>query len=381
MRLLDRYLLRELLVPLTYCLSGFLLLIIVSKLPHELPGLQERLLTGTEIVQYYLTQVPEFLVLILPMALMLALLYTLTNLSRHHEITAIRAAGVSLWRLSLPYFGVGVAASLACFALNELLVPDSAEAAERIRNLHQPPPSDLPGPLWIRDLALHNESGGRVWHARLYNPQTGEMRNVEVQWTLPDGTQLWLNADRGAREQGIWTFYEVRERKVAAEPKAIPVPVLQTNVLARPQFTETLEQIRSDIRISGGISLKALKKPDVPLTAILNYLRLNPNPPLSDRVWLYTMLHGRLATPWTCLVAVLIAIPFGVGSGRRNVYAAVGSSVSLYLVYWLLQQTCLGLGTGHHVASWLANWFPWLAGWLPNLSFGLAGLWLTMRVR
>ena len=71
---------------------------------------------------------PEFLVVVLPIALLLALLYTLTNHARHHEITAIRAAGVSLWRLCLPYLAVGFAASLALFALNELCVPDSAEA-------------------------------------------------------------------------------------------------------------------------------------------------------------------------------------------------------------------------------------------------------------
>src|SRR5215471_5695953 len=132
MRLLDRYLLRELLVPLGFCLSGFLLLWVSADLVNELGSLQEHKLTLREIVAYYVVQAPGFLVLGMPIALLLALLYALTNHARHNEITAIRAAGVSLWRLCVPYLGVGLGASLVLFALNEVWVPRSLEAADRI---------------------------------------------------------------------------------------------------------------------------------------------------------------------------------------------------------------------------------------------------------
>src|SRR5260370_33663509 len=125
MRLMDRYLLRELLVPLGYCLSGFLLLWVTSDLITELSGLQEKKLHAGDIAQYYLIKTPEFLVLILPIALLLALLYALTNHARHNEITAIRAAGVSLWRLCFPYFSGGLAASPGVFAPNEFVGPPS----------------------------------------------------------------------------------------------------------------------------------------------------------------------------------------------------------------------------------------------------------------
>ncbi|HYG33933.1 MAG TPA: LptF/LptG family permease, partial [Clostridia bacterium] len=137
MRLLDRYLLRELLVPLGFCLSGFLLLWVSSDLISELGSFQEKKLLPGEIVEYYLVKMPSFIVIILPIALLLALLYALTNHARHHEITAIRAAGVSLWRLSLPYFLVGLICSLVLFALNEFWVPDSDEKADRIENRHK----------------------------------------------------------------------------------------------------------------------------------------------------------------------------------------------------------------------------------------------------
>src|SRR5664279_1858772 len=145
MRLLDRYLLRELLVPLCYCLWGFLLLWVSSDLFTNLGELQKQGMLARDIADYYLVKLPEFLVLVLPIALLLALLYALTNHARHQEITAMRAAGVSMWRLSVPYLGVGFLASVALFAVNEFWVPSSEERAEAIRNRHQAVDPHAPG--------------------------------------------------------------------------------------------------------------------------------------------------------------------------------------------------------------------------------------------
>ena len=122
------------------------------------------------------------------------------------------------------------------------------------------------------------------------------------------------------------------------------------------------------------MSLRAAKKADVPIKDILNYMRLHPQLLRSDRCWLETKLAGRLAAPWTCLVVVLIAIPFGAAGGRRNVYVGVASSIVICFIYFVLQQLGLALGTSGRMS-------PWLAAWFPNLSFGLVGLWMTTRIR
>src|SRR5215471_7684319 len=134
MRLLDRYLLRELFIPLGYCLVGFLIFWIAFDLFGELNDFQEHKLHGGDIALYYCVKAPEFLVIVLPIALLLALLYSLTNLARHHEITAIRGAGVSLWRLCLPHLMVGLSLSVVLFLVNELWAPRSSERAQRIVN-------------------------------------------------------------------------------------------------------------------------------------------------------------------------------------------------------------------------------------------------------
>lgn len=375
MRLLDRYLLRELLVPLGYCLCGFLLFWIASDLFVELGGFQKKGMGAVDIVEYYLAILPEFLVLVLPIALLLALLYALTNHARHQEITAIRAAGVSMWRLSLPYLGMGLLASLAMFAANEFWVPQSDARVKAILKRHQASNPNEPGRDEYRNLFFENTRDGRRWRIGVFNTRTGEMIEPGVYPAERDGTKPWeLRAERARQMAGVWTFYNALVLKEAADTNAPPVPTLRTNVLAVPEFSETLEEINSEIRIRETLTLRAAKKADVPIRDIINYLRLHPHLSRSDWYWLQTKLQGRLAAPWTCVVVVLVAIPFGAAGGRRNVYVGVASSIIICFVYFVLQQVGLALGTSGRIE-------PWLAAWFPNLSFGLAGLWMTARVR
>src|SRR5438874_907128 len=224
MRLLDRYLLRELLVPLGYCLCGFLILLVFADLFSDLADFQKKKLLVSDIAEYYLVSTPELLVQVVPIALLLALLYALTNHSRHHEITAIRSAGISLWRLCLPYLAVGVIASVILLVVNEFVAPDGSAAAEEVLARHQSKPVGTPGPSWIRNLAFNNGRDGRTWKIGLYNIETGEMRNAVVIWTLADGSSRWLAADRAFRRRGIWTFYNVREYADAPETNSTLVP-------------------------------------------------------------------------------------------------------------------------------------------------------------
>jgi lipopolysaccharide export system permease protein len=374
MRLLDRYILRELLVPLGYCLCGFLLFWVFGDLFAMLNEFRSRQMQAGDILEYYLVTMPEFLALAVPVALLLALLYSLTHHARHNELTAMRAAGVSLWRLCLPYFAVGLLGSAAVFVINEYWLPDSSERGEQILTRRQP----LKTGASRRDatLTFRNDRDDRTWKISAYDADRAEMTRPEIVWKLPDGSARWLFAERAARAGGVWVFTNVQEYFEPPHTNALLEPLLKTNLLAMPEFTETPEQIRSELRLAGSMStlLRGVKKADIPIAEILNYLRLHPEPRRAERDYLYTKLHGRLAAPLTCLVVVLIAVPFGAASGRRNVFVGVAASIAICFAYFVLQQLGLTLGAG----GWVP---PWLGAWLPNLVFGGAGAVMTARVR
>ena len=374
MRLLDRYLLREFLVPLGYCLCGFLMFWIASELFSNLHQLQDKHLQAADIAEYYLFRIPEFLPIVLPVSLLLALLYALTNHARYHELTAIRAAGVSLWRLSLPYFAVGLAAGVCLFALDEFCAPRTSELATQVLNRRVQRPVDAQDRDAVKNLDFQNARQARNWHIGVYHRKSTEMSSVLVIWRLSDGTWRQLIAERARWTNGVWTFYGVTEIRQSESTNGLPVRV-QFNELPEPGFSESPDEIKSAISISERFAHQARTKgADLPISDILNYLRLNPEVKGALRSWLFTKFNGRFAGPFTCVVVILIGVPFAAASGRRNVFVGVAASITIFFVYFLVQQFGLAFGEVGRVPAWLA-------AWLPNLAFGLVGLWMMSRVR
>jgi lipopolysaccharide export system permease protein len=372
MRLLDRYLLRELLVPFSYCLFGFLILYTSFDLLEQLSDFQKLKMTPGDILAFYAIKTPEVLVVILPIVFLLALLFALTNHARHHEITAIRAAGVSLFRLSIPYLSVGLILSGIVLFVNEVWVPRSLEAAEEIMARHKQ--ERVPNQPKSEDkLGFYNFLEHRWWFIESYDLATGGMRKPRVIWLrLPDGPRTEILAEGAAYMEGVWVFTNgyllVYPTNAGALPEQQPY-----ESLSMESFKETPDQIRSEIKISKLTGYRQVRKAQLSIREILEYQKLHPGDH-SKSAMLKTKLHGRWAAPWTCLVVVLIALPFGAASGRRNVVVGVASSILICFSYFVLAQVALALGTGGRVP-------PWLAAWGPNGVFGLVGLILTQRIR
>jgi lipopolysaccharide export system permease protein len=383
MRLLDRYLLRELMVPLFYCLSGFLLFWLSFDLFSSLSDFQSRHLGLRDVIDYYLIKMPELLGTIAPIALLLALLYTLTNLARHHELTAIRSAGISVWRTSLPYFATGFIFSVALFALNELVVADSNEAAEKVLNRTAVARDPLLS--WKQVVNFRNAKAGRIWNITAFNPITGELKNPQIEWSLPGGSMMQLIARQGVRSNDCWVLYDVQKLvyPAANEQSSTNTDSISdfrpagersfTNVMVLPELTETPEDINVQLKFNRMSSIEAAKRPQLSIREIL-YIRSQGGLNERDKALLRTQLHARIAGPWTCLVVIAIALPFGTLSGRRNVFIGVASSISICFAFFVMTRFGLALGSGGYMPAWLAAWFP-------NITFGGLGLLLTHRFK
>ena len=375
MRLLDRYLLREFLVPLAYCLCGFLIFWIAFDIFSELRGMQEEAMVARDIAEYYVFKSPEFLIMALPVALLLAMLYTLTNHARYNEITAIRAAGVSLMRLCAPYLAVGIFASALLFALDEFCVPRTSEIADQLHARHNQRFYKGAKMQAVKGLTFANAAAHRHWFIGSYNQRTGEMTKPHLDWDLPDGWQRTINAERAVFSHGVWTFYHVQEVRKNSTTNSLPIPIAPVDSLSFSNFSETPATIRSEILINDLHDHPSqTRRADIPVSEIFKYLKLHPQPDPSIRSWLNTKLQGRFAGPVACLVVVLVAIPFGAASGRRNVFVGVAASILIFFSYYVLQQLGFAFSEAGRVPAWLG-------AWLPNLTFTIGSLWMIAKVR
>ncbi len=373
MRLLDRYLLRELFLPLLYCLAGFLIFWVSFDLFSDLGEFQKAQMTAGEIAQYYLIRTPELMVTVLPVALLLALLYALTHHGRHNELIAMRAAGISLGRISVPYLIVGLAASFLLLYLNENLVSDSAAKAEALKTRHLAAAEQNSD--WVQRINFRNARENRIWNIGALNRVTYELVEPHVEWILPDGTRKQLIAKRGGWTNDQWIFVEAEiftyEPGLDFEKK--DSRPMRTNVMAMPEFHDTPAEIQLQLKFQRMNAIEAAKRTQLTLGEI-RYLRDHVELNRRDRALLETQFHARLAQPWTCLVVALVALPFGArANSRRNTMVGVASSIFIVFIYFVLLRVGLALGTGGYIP-------PWLAAWLPNFLFGGMGLFLTARL-
>jgi len=483
MRLLDRYLLRELLIPLGFCLSGFLIFWIAFDLFGQLDEFQKWKLSAFEVLQYYLFDLPQLLNTALPVALLLATLYALTTHSRHNELIAMRAAGLSLWRICLPYFGMGLFLSLALLLINERLMVDGPQRKKELSRRYTESDRTDAGK-WRERVNFRNPPAQRDWSLGAFQLETGELRQPRVAIPLPTRAYREVTADFARWTNGFWRLTNGLERifrdsedplpadkpkpiftltEMGGEPSVLAewpgTPLSESNVvvvitnllrldeatgqswkanalvltnelletfrfsapltegarrvviaeagvwtngqwrftnareflyrsgtdgdvldqfhpeLDLPELDETPDMIRSEVQVSALLSRTAvMRRPELPIRDILDYLQLHPNLGKRDRALLDTQLYARMAAPWTCLVVSVIAIPFGAPSGRRNIFYGVAGSLALGFLFFAVQRLGFAVGQSGMVPAWLG-------AWLPNLCFGAVGLWLTARVR
>ncbi|HTH48794.1 MAG TPA: LptF/LptG family permease, partial [Candidatus Limnocylindria bacterium] len=232
MRLLDRYLLRELLLPLGVCLGGFLVFWVAFDLFNELRNFQEEHATFAGIVQLYVIRLPDLLLTILPVGELLGLLYALTYLTRHNEITAIRAAGVSLWRITLPYLLLGALLSGGLYWLNEDLAPHAAEREENLRAGWIDPQASESARLWRANVNFQNSTERRAWSIARFNVATYELEQPRVDMYLPQTAFRELTASAAQWTNGAWSLTNGLEllHRFAGDPA--PASRIQRRVAA-----------------------------------------------------------------------------------------------------------------------------------------------------
>jgi len=373
MRLHDRYLFRELITPLAFCLGAFLILGISLFFEQQINTIHERKLTGLETVEYCAAGLPEFFVLILPILLLLALLYALTHHARHNEITALRAAGVSLWRLCAPYFVAGLIATGLSFVINEVTVPACNQWAQDILNRHvkkDADPKETPKGL----TGIYNKRENRSWKFVHFDEHTTLMQNPTVSWTLSDGSWRAVCSDTAFYTNNVWTFFNAQMYAQAGAHGDLKKSGSVTNVLAMPEFDESPQQIGLLLKFADSQTLRASGNTEIPLKVLWELMQNKANLRADDINAVQTKFYGRFALPFTCFVVVLMAIPFGAASGRRNLFFGVAGSIFIGFAYFVLQRVSLALGINGQLPGWLA-------AWLPNMLFAVTGFVLTLRVR
>lgn len=356
MRLLDRYVLRNFFQAYVYCIVGFLSIWLIFDVSDNISTFIDEHVSFGRLAHYYSTQLPEILVILLPVALLLALLFSLGRMSRSNEIVSMLTAGVSIPRILFPLICVGALTGLGSTALNYSLAPHADLARktflEESNSRHQEK--------GVFGQIFRNRTDNRTWFIQHFRP--GENVFSSIQVLQQDGADNIIRNFVATR-----AFYRPASRtwdlegvKVVDYDGAGNItheqisPLLSISDWSETPYRLTSANVRADV-----LSFPELR----------DYLHFNSDFPVTLLAPFATHLQYRIALPWTCLVVVFIAAPLGIGYSRRGILSSVAASIVLVFSMNFLTHLFLALGEGDRVA-------PWIAAWTPNMIFAIIGAWL-----
>lgn len=142
MQILDRYILIRVLQPFLYCVLGFVSIWLVFDLSENAPTFLENKAPLSRVAQFYFLRVPEIILMSLPVGLLLAILYTFTQMSRRNEIISILGSGRSVLRLLAPLLILGLALTAFATALNYSAAPHAGAVKTSCRRSPAAPTSN-----------------------------------------------------------------------------------------------------------------------------------------------------------------------------------------------------------------------------------------------
>ncbi len=355
MRILDRYLLREFTGYLLLGLLGFIVIFVVVDVIEKIDVFLDHRASFSLVLGYYLNLAPDIVVKVLPVALLLATFLALGQLNKFGELTAMRAAGLSLVRILYPVFGVAMACVLLSLLFGELVVPAATRARDEIFQ-HQIQRIADSRSLERTNLTYLGE-GGRIWFARLYVVPERRMHEVAVQEFRGGELVRRIDAAEASWDGKRWVFVSGFTRTFEnGKEKAVPFQRLAVNGLAeRPEDFAKVEARPDEMNF-------------LELQEYVTRLRAS-----GARVSNYLVdLHLKLAFPLVCLVVVLIGGALATRLRMQSAALGFGLSVAIAFVYYGVMRA--GQALGHYGAL-----PPYVAAWMGDALFG--GIGLAMMVQ
>lgn len=363
-RILDAYVVREFLGTFIMVLSGFVMLMLVFTFFDLVGDIIRNHIPLTTVGAYLVNLTPDMLYQLVPLAVLIAVLVTFGVLNRNSEITAMKATGISLYRLVVPVVSIAAILSISLFLFDQYYLPQANRRQEALRNTikGKPPQTVLhPEHNWIFGQPYAGEPG-RIFYYQFYDPDHKEFANLSVfefdsstfsltrrieaprvywdsdhdVWHFQNG---WVRDMKGAETTGYREFKQLTFSEIHEDPGYFTKESWQSQEMNFPQLRSYI----SDLRQSG-----------------------------FDTMRLRVALWHKLAYPLIAIVMAVLAIPFALSMGRRGSLSAIAVAIGVALAYWVIDGLFGAMGN--------VNYLPAaMAAWSSDVLFALVGGYLLLR--
>ena len=369
--ILDEYVMGSFLRIFALVLVSLIVLFIIFTF-FELIGDILRYRTPLVVVgDYLLNLVPFILNLVLPLCSLVAVLITFGALNRNSELTAMKATGISLYRIVAPMLVVATLLSGLLFIFDETYLPAANRRQEALLSEIKGKPAQTflrPDRKWMSGQSsasgdtTTNDEPTRIFYYQFFDPGNNVFANLTV-FEFQPGTfnltrRIFAQSARWDDNLNGWVFEDGWQRTFRGESTASYQPFA---VSTFPEIHEQPSYFKKEDRQSEQMSYTEL-------ATYINDLKQSG----FDTMRLRVQLNRKLAYPLMTLVLAILAIPFSLFAGKRGGIAGVGTAIGVAICYWVIAGIFENLGDVNSLPAILAAWSP-------DLLFAIAGTYLLLR--
>jgi lipopolysaccharide export system permease protein len=353
---LDRYVFSEFLKILVMTALGFPLLLVIIDLTDHLDQYLARNLPRRDIALSYLYWIPESMFMVLPAAVLFATIFSIGAFTRHSEITAAKASGISFYRLVLPIFAGALLAAGLDLALAEVVPVTNSRRNDLLAE------DKFRSSTTRYNFAFQGEYG-RVYKVGTLNTTTGAVEQVQVErrGSGRDYPTMIVAAERAAwKPANGWTFERGEMKLVTDTTPDFTIGFARmtdkrfaerpTDMMARPRSPQEMRYRE----LSRFIYAKERSGEDANQWRVERALKI--------------------AIPVTCIIIALFGAPLATSTQRGGAAYGIGMSLAVTVVFLMLVQMTKAIGSKGLMP-------PDIAAWVPSAIFAALGMLLLVRVR
>ena len=361
LQILDIYVVRGWIFYFSVLLIAFTGVYVIFDFFQVLGDIVRNQISARVVVDYYRYLLPQVIYLMLPLSILVATLVNFGLLTKTNQVIAIKSAGVSLYRLSVPVLTLTALLSAGMFLFADRVLPETNQRQNGFRNQIKGKPAQTfyrPDRQWIFG------SSNRIYNYTFFDPDQNVFANLSVFEFDPATFRMTrrIFAARAVWETSIhgWILEKGWARDFEGDRVTKYAPF---RVETFKELTEEPSYFKKEVKTSEQMSAFELRQ-------YIADLRQSG----FDVVRLSVQFYRKFSFPLIAFVITLIGIPFSFTMGAKGALTGVALSIGIAIVYWSTSSLFEAMGNLNQLP-------PAMAAWSPDILFGLAGAYLLLRMK
>ena len=351
--LLDKYIITSFIKKFLNILSVFVIIFLIVDIIEDIDKILDYSITFKQISMLYIYTIPQYINIAFPMAILISTVMTFTIFQKNNELTAFKAAGISVYRLTVPFIIIGIAFSIGMFFFENLVVTQSTTLKTELEKKYF-----KNGKKRQINNNIHVQlDESRIISIENFNHRTNIARNISIQ-KFNNNTMIYrLDAENMKWEDQSWVANNIIFRAFDSKNTFLTLSDSTLKININPiDLTE--------------INTKPQEMDYWALKGFVDRLKNNGR---EFRKWLVD-LHFKTAFSFSSILMILFGISLSIQKPRTNLLTGVGSSIFVIFIYYVMIKSGQTMGYKGVIS-------PFLSVWSANILFLCSGIYLLYKTR